>query len=194
MNQGTITSTLLLAGVVLLAAAPKAQALDQAEARRIAETYLSLYPGDDIQNDFRLVHVQPVDLDGDGIEEILYAETATCIGANFDCTNGIQVLALNKSGARPGGYDKMHADGKRAFATGYIPEGNAFIPGDIQRVRISNKTVNVDFEVREHSPICKRYVSTTEGRQPTKHCPPTGKYHWNFVWRRGVGLTQLDQR
>jgi hypothetical protein len=194
MNRRTLTPILLLAGVVLLTATPMAQALDRAEARRIAETYLSLYPGDDIQNDFRIVHVQPIDLDGDGIEEILYAETATCIGANFDCTNGIRVLALNKSGARPSGYDTMHADGKRAFATGYVPEGNAFIPGDIRRVRIGNATVGVDFEVREDSSICKRYLSTTEGRQPTKHCPRVGKYHWNFVWRHGTGLTRGDQR
>lgn len=194
MNRKAVTPMLLLAGAVLLTATPMAQALDPAEARRIAETYLSLYSGDDIQNDFRIVHVQPIDLDGDGADEILYAETATCTGANFDCTNAIRVLALNESGARPNGYDRMLADDKRAFVAGYVPEGSAFIPGDIQRMRISNATVSIDFEVREDSSLCKRYVSTTEGRQPTNHCPPAGKYRWHFIWRRGAGLTRVGQR
>jgi hypothetical protein len=192
MNRRTFTSILRLAGAVLLAAAPMAQALDQAEARRIAETYLSLHPGDDIENDFRIVHVQAADLDDDGIEEILYAETSTCIGATFECTNGIRVLAANSPGTRPPHYDRMASDEKRAFATGYVPVGDTSIPGDIQRVRVSGTTVIVDFEASEKSSSCKRYEWTPKGKRPTRHCPPPGKYRWNFTWWRGAGLTRVD--
>ena len=63
MNRRTFTSILLLTGTISLAVVPGAQALDPAEARRIALTYIWLHPGDDIENDFRILHVQAADLD-----------------------------------------------------------------------------------------------------------------------------------
>lgn len=194
MKRRIATLSLFLAGAVLLTVTSTAYALDTAEARRIADAYVSLRPGDDIEHDFRVVYIQVVDLDDDGVEEILYAETSTCNGASFDCSNGLRVLAVNKTGAMPNGYDTMDADMKRAFATGYDLKGIAFIPGDIHRVRVSGKMVVVDFEASEKSSICMRFRLTEKGRQPTSHCPPPGKYRWSFNWRPGAGLTRVDRQ
>jgi hypothetical protein len=180
--------------VVAMASVPsgaRAGHLDHASAERAVRASIALIPGDDISNDFRGHDILLADLDGDGVNEILYRLTARCIGANFDCRNELVVMTVLEPGdarglaQNPGLSPQWDADLAAVRDSGYAGDASAQIPGDVERIGVSGGRIEVVFEAREDSPACLRPVSTAEGYRATTHCPAPGRHVWTYAWQPG---------
>lgn len=131
------------------------------------------------------------DLDRDGIDEIVYLVTATCVHANFDCANQLTVmsaLAPNDARIHPGPLDNraMQNFWRRARASGYADDAGVHIPGAVEAVSIANGRIRVRFSTRVHSPVCRRAPRNADARKAREHpCPAPGQYVWWFAWRPG---------
>lgn len=136
--------------IALLAASAQATAIDAAAGGRTVEVWRANQPGEDIQTDFRASHVMVADLDRDGIDEIVYLATATCVHANFDRINQLTVmsaLAPNDARIHPGPLDNqaMQNFWRRARASGYADDAGVHIPGAVEAVSIANGRIRVRF-------------------------------------------------
>ena len=137
-------------------------------------------------NDFVVHDVQAVDLDGDGAGEILYRVTATCNGANFDCTNQIVVLsAIDKESDQANRPNLSNSEVEAVRISGYDLADAVQIPGEVDSMRVAGNRVSVRFEVKQDSPICKRTHWGNDGLKPTSHCPAPGRYEWVHAWTLG---------
>lgn len=174
----------------MLAGASAAE-IDEARAEKAALASTALLPGDDIVNDYRVHDVRVVDLDGDGVAEILFRRTAHCIGANLDCPNELVVLtALGPDDSRaipqrPGLSPYRDASLAAVRDSGYADDASVQIPGDVERIEVSGTRLRVVFHVHEDSPICRRRTSTNNGYVATTHCPAPGRHAWTFAWTSG---------
>jgi hypothetical protein len=176
--------SLLCLPLVLMTASPTSEALDQARLDAAVRAHLALFSTDDIVEERFASRASATDLDGDGVEEILFLATARCVGANFDCPNELVVLAAAASEPAQTG-KRVEADVLAAARTGYRLAGAEQIPGRVDAIRTTNGTIEVGFQVEPDSPICKRSFSTDKGRQATTHCPPPGHHEWSYRWTSG---------
>ncbi|MCC8631952.1 hypothetical protein [Xanthomonas vesicatoria] len=97
-----------------------------------------------------------VDLDQDGVDEIVYLGSSYCSGSTADCPNGITVLSKlipRKTQTLGAPMDDWET---RARKTGYTPDANEQIPGEVISLSLQGKRVEVVFVVQKQSPICKR--------------------------------------
>ena len=168
-----------------------ASSVDRAAAERAVQASLTLHPGSDIMSDYEGRDIRVVDLDGDGVDEILFHLTATCIGANFDCTNELVVLTALKPGDKravsqaPELSPQWDADLAAVRKSGYADDAAIQIPGEVEQISVSGNRVHVTFDVKLDSPICDRFVYIDGERKPTTHCPAPGRYHWVYAWTPG---------
>ncbi|ALN81230.1 hypothetical protein LA76x_3102 [Lysobacter antibioticus] len=176
--------------VVLLLVSPASQALDKARMDAAVKAHLALFSTDDIVEERFAQRASAVDLDGDGVEEILFMATARCVGANFDCPNELVVLAAT-AGAPGQAGKRLEPDVLAAAQTGYGLAGSEQIPGEVQAVRVLKGTIEIAFLAQQDSPVCKRSFSTDQGRQATTHCPAPGRHTWTYRWSRGK-LTKVS--
>jgi hypothetical protein len=198
------TSTIILKsaiGIIAACVAPMAMAATGAitlqQARQAAEASIRLNPGSDIDSDYRVAEVQLADLDGNGVQEIVYLVMATCVGAGFDCPNDLMVMTplapedQRVTNPYPGltRYDDETYAAMQA--SGYADDAGEQIPGDVERIRISGQVISVTFVSKEDSPICLRVIPGPDGPKPTTHCPPPGRYTWRYAWTPGK-LTRMD--
>ncbi|MGO1001971.1 hypothetical protein [Lysobacter sp. CA196] len=180
----TNATNLLCMAVVLLTASPAGQALEKARLDAAVGVHLALFSTDDIVEERFASRASAIDLDGDGVEEILFLATARCVGANFDCPNELVVLAATSDKPAQAG-KRVEPDVLAAARTGYRLVGSEQIPGEVHGIRVLNGTIAVAFQVEQDSPICKRSFSTEKGRQATAHCPAPGGYEWTYRWSAG---------
>jgi len=162
-------------------------AIDSRGAVRAANVWTKFHPGDDIRNDIRASRVQIADLDRDGVDEVVYLLTATCIGASFDCTNDVVVMTPLRKGdprLRPSRLDNDYMTDlwRRAEQSGYGDDTSLHVPGDVRALAIVGDRVQVTFDVVRDSPICKRSL----GRGSAGPCPEPGRYRWTLSWREGA--------
>jgi len=183
-------STLWCIVAVLLLVSPASQALDRTRMDAAVKAHLAVFPTDDIVEERFAERASAADLDGDGVEEILFMATARCVGANFDCPNELVVLAAT---AQPSDQaaQRPQADVLAAARTGYTLDSSEQIPGEVRDLRVSNGTIDVAFWAQQDSPICKPSFSTDQGRQAITHCPAPGPHRWRYRWARGT-LTKLS--
>ncbi|APP76046.1 hypothetical protein BJD12_13310 [Xanthomonas vesicatoria ATCC 35937] len=130
-----------------------------------------------------------VDLDQDGVDEIVYLGSSYCSGSTADCPNGITVpskLIPRKTQTLGAPMDDWET---RARKTGYTPDANEQIPGEVISLSLQGKRVEVVFVVQKQSPICKREQRNADG---SEHCPAPGRYTWAYSWKRGT-LTRVAQ-
>lgn len=186
----TNTTRLLCVAAVLLMAPPAGHALEKARLEAAVEAHLALFSIDDIVEERFAGRASAADLDGDGVEEILFLATARCVGANFDCPNELVVLAAAANEPAETG-KRVEPDVLAAARTGYRLAGAEQIPGDVHALRVRNGTIEVAFQVEQDSPICKRSFSTEKGRQATTHCPAPGRYERRYRWSGGK-LTKVS--
>jgi hypothetical protein len=173
-------------------AAP-ANAVDRVAAARAVQAAAAMKPGDDIVSDHRGRDIQVVDLDRDGVDEIVYHLTATCSGANFSCPNALKVMTALEPGdprampSYPGSKINAYEDALLAAVrrSGYADDAGVQIPGEVEQILVSGNQVTVTLNVKLDSPICKRFVTTGEGRVATTHCPAPGRYRYVYAWTPG---------
>lgn len=163
-----------------------AGAIDSRGAVRAANVWTEFTPGDDIRFDFVASHVQIVDLDRDGVDEVAYLMTATCIGAGFDCPNKVVVMTpLRKDDERvragPLDNDFVTDRLRRARQSGYAGDVSLQVPGEVRALAIVDHRIQVTFDAKQDSPICKR-----SGRGSSAPCPVPGRYRWTLAWRPGA--------
>lgn len=180
MSRTNATRLLSVAVLALMASAP-GLALDQPRLDAAVQANLALFSTDDIVEERFASRASAIDLDGDGVEEILFLATARCVGANFDCPNELVVLAAAAHEPAETG-KRVEPDVLAAARTGYRLAAAEQIPGDVHAIRVRNGTIEVAFQVEQDSPICKRSFSTEKGRQATTHCPPPGRHEWLYRW------------
>ena len=150
---------------------------------------MRLIPGSDIDSDYRILDVRIADLDGDDVPEIVYWTTATCVGAGFDCPNGLTVMTtlgpddVRGANPYPGNSRYLDEDYAAIHASGYADDAGVQVPGELERIRISGNTISVTFLSKQDSPICLR-VDPGTGK-PTHHCPPPGRHAWRWTWAPG---------
>lgn len=165
-----------------------AGAIDSRGAVRAANLWTSFSPGDDIRFDHRASHVHIADLDRDGVDEVVYLHTATCIGAGFDCKNDVVVMTpLQKDDPRVRN-NRPFFDGatidriRRAEPSGYVEDASLHLPGEVRALAIVGDRIQVAFDVVRDSPICKRSLD----RGSAGPCPEPGRYRWTLSWRPGA--------
>ena len=165
-----------------------AGAIDSRGAVRAANVWTAFSPGDDIQFDHRASHVHIADFDRDGVDEVVYLHTATCIGAGFDCENAVIVMTpLQKDDPRVRNnrpfYDSATIDRiRRAEPSGYVEDASLHLPGEVRALAIVGDRIQVTFDVVRDSPICKRSLD----RGSAGPCPEPGRYRWTLSWRPGA--------
>lgn len=164
-----------------------AGAIDSRGAVRAANVWTQFHPGDDIRTDIGASRVQIADLDRDGVDEVVYLLTATCIGAGFDCTNHIVVMTPLRKGdprLRPGRLDNDYMTDlwRRAEQSGYGDDTSLHVPGEVRALAIVDDRIQVTFDVVRDSPICKRSLD----RGSAGPCPEPGRYRWTLSWRPGA--------
>lgn len=176
----------LLAGGMSLSVTATDSGRASAESAMRAD--LAAMPGNDITYDYRGRWLQSVDLDGDGIREVIYLRTATCNGFSADCPNDVMVLArLNPDKSRKlAGYPGM--EGIRA--SGYAEDASAQIPGDVTALTIAQGLIRVSFVASPDSQACKRGTNDSDDMRGEQRCPGPGHYTWTYRWRPGV-LTRV---
>jgi len=143
-------------------------------------------PGDgEVEHGYRARHVQTVDLDGDGAQEIIYLLTATNTGfGSGDATNALIVMTWLKPddlrGVAP--YPESHSYdveiNEKIRASGYADDAGVHIPGEVERIRIDGTTIIVTFLSKMGSPICQPRDEKSRGYP----CPPPGKHTWRYRW------------
>lgn len=161
-----------------------AGAIDSRGAVRAANISAEARPGDDIQFDHVARHVQIADLDRNGVDEVVYLQTATCIGAGFDCTNDVIVMRPMRDSDsfwRPSELDNDYAVDlkRRGRQIGYAEDASLHVPGEVRSLVIVGDRIQVTFEVLRDSPICKRSIQ----RAASDPCPEPGRYRWTLSWR-----------
>lgn len=168
-----------------------AQALDQAGAERAVRASNALIPGDDIRSDVQAHDIRIVDLDGDGVDEILFHRTARCTGANFDCPNELVVMTALAPGdrrisaPRSGPWSQWEADLAAVRDSGHAEDASVQVPGLVRRIEVSGNSVVVSFHVQQDSPICLRRFFADGAYRESTHCPPPGDYVWTYHWAPG---------
>lgn len=177
--------------VALLALVPAAAAQDGklgwARSHEIVALWQDVSPNDDIIAEDYAGFVRAVDLDADGIDEIVYYSSSYCTGSTSDCPNGINVLRRRASGKIPRAERRADEWEARAHKTGYIPDAGQQIPGEVMDLQVNGNRIEVTFIVGETSPICLRHQRGADGKDP---CPPPGRYTWAYRWTPGT-LTRL---
>lgn len=163
-----------------------AGAIDSRGAVRAANVLAEAQSGDDIQFDYVARHVQIADLDRNGVDEVVYLQTATCIGAGFDCENDVIVMTpMQKDDSfwRPSSLDNDYmADLKRrGRQIGYAWNASLHVPGEVRALAIVGDRIQVTFDVLRDSPICNRSLE----RRARNPCPEPGRYRWTLSWRSG---------
>lgn len=186
MSRTNATSLLSMA-VLLLMASPASGALEKARIDQAVKAQMAMFYSDDIVQERFSSRAQAADLDGDGKEEILFLATARCVGANFDCPNELVVLVAGPPAPIVSALSPDELALRDAAArTGYRFGHNEQVPGEVERIRVLNRQVEVSFLVKEDSPICKRLYTTGNGEQKeTIHCPDPGRYRWSYRWTGG---------
>ena len=176
---------------VLLVLAPAAEAeegkLGWLRAHEIVDLWQDFSVNDDIIAEDYAGFVRAVDLDADGIDEIVYLNSSYCTGSSSDCPNSIDVLRKLVPGKTPSIGRRIDEWEARARKTGYVPDAGEQIPGEVMQLQIKGNRIDVTFIVRETSPICLRHQPTPDGKD---HCPPAGRYTWAYTWAPGK-LTRL---
>ncbi|WDK58374.1 hypothetical protein JH271_20330 [Xanthomonas campestris pv. campestris] len=177
--------------VLLIAAVAQARkpTLNTERAREIATLWQDFSVNDDIVKEDYVGFLQVADLDQDGVEEIVYLNSSYCSGSTADCPNGITVLSKlipRKTHMMSASADEWEI---RARKTGYTPDANEQIPGEVMSLAVAGNRIEVVFVVQKESPICKREPRNADGSQ---RCPAPGRYTWVYAWKRG-NLTRVAQ-
>lgn len=177
---------------ICMPAVAAVHALTVPEARYAAAASIQLIPQNDIESGHHAHILRIADLDEDRIPEIVYLLTAFNTGSNFDATNNLVVMTRLEAddergvGPYPGSSTVTDADYAEIRNSGYANDASTHIPGEVGRLLMrSDARIEVWFLSREDSPICKRYVETSKGREATSHCPPPGWHHWVYAWTPG---------
>ncbi|MEA9566271.1 hypothetical protein [Xanthomonas sp. WHRI 8932A] len=177
---------LLIVALVAHATEPK---LDLKRAQEIATRWQDFSVNDDIVKEDYVGFLQVVDLDQDGVDEIVYLSASYCSGSTAECPNGITVLSKlvpRKTQTLSVPMDEWET---RARKTGYTPDANEQIPGEVMSLSIKDKRIEVVFVVQKQSPICNREQRNPDG---SERCPAPGRYTWAYTWKRGT-LTRVAQ-
>ncbi len=176
---------------LLLALVPAAWAKDGKlgwlQAHEIVDLWQEFSLNDDIIAEDYAGFVRAVDLDADGIDEIVYLYSSYCIGSTSDCPNGIDVLRKLVPGKSPPIGRRIDEWEARARKRGYAPDAGEQIPGEVMQLQTKGNRIDVTFVVRETSPICLRQQRAPDGKD---RCPPPGRYTWAYAWAPGK-LTRL---
>ncbi|MEG3791642.1 hypothetical protein V1318_16070 [Lysobacter sp. CCNWLW3] len=187
MRKGQGRVVMAVAALVLMFGGA-ADAIDSRGAVRAANAWTRFSPGDDIQFDHRAKHVHIADLDRDGVEEVVYLQTATCIGAGFDCNNEVTVMTPLREddprvrNNRPFFSDATIARIRRTVPGAYVGDASLQVPGDVRTLAIVGDRIQVTFDVARDSPICNR----SHGPRVNNPCPEPGRYRWTLSWRPGA--------
>ncbi|RDZ27889.1 hypothetical protein DX914_01615 [Lysobacter silvisoli] len=169
----------------LAAVSGGAAALDSQGAVRAANRWNALRTGDDIQFDHRASRVLIADLDRDGVDEVVYLLTATCVQANFDCENEVVVMTPLRKGdprIRISSLDHPEtlAKWRQVEQAGYADDASLQVPGEVRALAIVDGRIRVEFDATLKSPTCKR-----SDRGAAEPCPEPGRYRWTLAWQPG---------
>ncbi len=168
-------------------ATAKDQRLSPGRAGEIVGLWQDVSVNDDIVKEDYAGFVQVVDLDKDGVDEIVYLSSSYCSGSTSDCPNSIDVLRKHPPRKAPNVSAPIDQWETRARKTGYTPDASEQIPGEVMTLAVQGNRIEVVFVVQENSPICKREQPNPDGSQ---RCPVPGRYSWTYTWKPGA-LTRL---
>lgn len=167
-------------------AAQKRPITRQAAQRATEASLRANDPGDgEVEYDYRARHVQTVDLDGDGAQEIVYLLTATNTGFGpGDATNALIVMTwlkpddLRGVAPYPGSPSHDVEINEKIRASGYADDAGVHVPGEVERIRIDGTTIIVTFLSKTGSPICQPRDEKSRGYP----CPSPGRHTWRYRW------------
>lgn len=179
--------------MALLIAAVAAQAreptLESRRAQEIAALWQDFSTNDDIVKEDYVGFLQVVDMDQDGVDEIVYLSSSYCSGSTSDCPNDITVLSKLVPRRTQTLSVPMDEWETRARKTGYTPDANEQIPGEVMSLSVKDNRIEVVFVAQKQSPICKREQRNSDG---SERCPAPGRHTWAYTWKRGT-LTRVAQ-
>jgi hypothetical protein len=167
------------------------------QAKEAAMASLRLIPGSSIDPDFDIRDVRNVDLDGDGVNEVVYRYSATCPDTGYDCPNEVVVMTSVAPGEKryPAQYlgspPQLVDDEPVVVAHGYANDTGAHIPGEIESLAIRGNELGVTFVNTGDSPPCRHSIASRHGSKPFKRCPAPGRYTWHYRWTPGF-LTRKE--
>lgn len=167
-----------------------AETMDVKTAKKIVDSHLQLYPLDDITQSVEGRHVRVADLNGDGVDEIVYVEVEKCVQSSHDCPNTLTIFTKRRPGEdMPKTYfysrDTYPDEYKILSDARYATDAIAYVPGEVKQIQISGNRVDVTFDVVWDSPVCQRMISMKGFVIPNPTCPPPGQYRWTYVWTPG---------
>lgn len=171
--------------------------LTEEQAEEAAMASLRLIPGSSIDPDFDIRDVRNVDLDGDGVNEVVYRYSAICPNVRYDCPNEIMVMTSKVPRERPspmpyvGMPSVLETYGPAAVVHGYANDAGAHIPGEIKALAIQGNELSVTFVNTGDSPPCRHWFENKQSPKPFKRCPAPGRYTWHYRWTPGF-LTRTE--
>ena len=168
-------------------ATAKDQKLTSSRAEEIVRLWQDFSVNDDIVVEDYAGFVRAIDLDKDGIDEIVYLGSSYCTDSTSDCPNAINVLSKLIPQKTPSLSVPMDPWETRARRTGYTPDASEQIPGEVMDLAVQGNRIEVVFVVQEKSHICKREQSNPDG---SNRCPAPGRYTRAYTWKRGA-LTRV---
>ncbi len=177
---------LLTVAVVTHAREPK---LESRRAQEIATLWQDFSVNDDIVKEDYVGFLHVADLDQDGVDEIVYLSSSYCTGSTADCPNGITILSKLVPRRTQTLGVPMDEWETRARKTGYTPDANEQIPGEVMSLSVNDHRIEVVFVAQKQSPICKREQRNPDG---SERCPAPGRHTWAYTWKRGT-LTRVAQ-
>ena len=167
------------------------------QAKEAAMASLRLIRGSSIDPNFAIRDVRNVDLDGDGVNEVVYRYSATCPDTGYDCPNEVMVMTSVAPGDKryPAQYlgspTQLVDDEPVVVARGYANDTGAHIPGEIKSLAIKGNELSVTFVNAGDSPPCRHSIATKYNSKPFKRCPAPGRYTWHYRWTPGF-LTRTE--
>jgi hypothetical protein len=167
------------------------------QAKDAAMASLRLIRGSSIDPNFDIRDARNVDLDGDGVNEVVYRYSAICPDTRHDCPNEIMVMTSKVPRELPspmpyvGMPSALETHGPAVVVHGYANDAGAHIPGEIKALAIQGNELSVTFVNTGDSPPCRHSIPTRYYAKPFKRCPAPGRYTWHYGWTPGF-LTRTE--
>jgi hypothetical protein len=167
------------------------------QAKEAAMASMRLIPGSKIDPNFDIRDVRTVDLDGDGVNEVVYRYSAICPNVRHDCPNEIMVMTSKVPRERPspmpyvGMPSALETYGPAVVVHGYANDAGAHIPGGIESLSIKGNELSVTFVNTGDSPPCRHWFEDRQNSNPFNRCPSPGRHTWHYRWTPGF-LTRTE--
>ena len=162
--KGAIGILLMAVGASHAFASEARLAVEQAKEAAMAS--LRLIRGSSIDPDFDIRDVRNVDLDGDGVNEVVYRYSAICPNVRYDCPNEVVVMTSVAPGEKryPARYlrspTQLVDDEPVVVAHGYANDTGAHIPGEVESLAIRGNELGVTFVSTGDSPPSCHSIAT----------------------------------